>query len=230
MKQGTNHEQASREKTGRLRQARQALTVLVALTVILGLAYPLLILGIGQAFFDEKAEGSLIVRQGATIGSSLIGQSFSDPGHFWPRPSATPDFAYNSAASSGSNLGPTNPALLEAISTRIQALRDADPENTAPVPIDLVTSSASGLDPHISPAAAEYQVGRVARERGLPVETVRGLVQQYTKGRQLGLFGEPRVNVLELNLALDALPGRREVPKQGEGRCGSRSAWTRTAS
>jgi K+-transporting ATPase ATPase C chain len=160
---------------------------------------------IGAAFFRDEATGSLIEVNGEVVGSELIGQQFTDPRYFWSRPSATFPFPYNAAASSGSNLGPTNPALLQAIEDRIAALHAADPGNQRAVPIDLVTASGSGLDPHISPAAAEYQIGRVARARGASAEDVRRLVETYTKGRQLGLLGEPRVNVLELNLALDGL-------------------------
>jgi K+-transporting ATPase ATPase C chain len=186
-------------------QARPPLVLLAAMTVLVGVIYPLFITGIGQAFFHQGANGSLITSNGRVTGSHLIGQPFSDPGYFWSRPSATSPFPYNGGASGGSNLGPTNPALLTAIADRIAALRAADPGNTAAVPIDLVTASGSGLDPDISPAAAEYQVGRVARARGVSTGTVRALVQKYTKGRQLGFLGEPTVDVLELNLALDAL-------------------------
>ena len=186
-------------------QARQAAVLLVAMAVLVGIVYPLFITGIGQAFFHDKANGSAITSDGKVAGSQLIGQPFSDPGYFWSRPSATALFPYNGGASGGSNLGPTNPALLKAIADRIAALRAADPGNTAGVPIDLVTASGSGLDPDISPAAAEYQAARVARARGMSGDTVRALVQKYTRGRQLGFLGEPRVNVLELNLALDAL-------------------------
>ena len=193
-------------KGGQLRSCarylRQGFVILIAMTVLVGVIYPMFILGIGQAFFHHRADGSLITRNGQVVGSSLIGQSFSDPSYFWSRPSATSGVPYNAGASGPSNLGPTNPALLKAIADRIAALRAADPGNTAPVPIDLVTSSGSGLDPEISPAAAEYQVARVARARGLSVDTVRSLVAKYTKGRTLGFMGEPRVNVLELNLAL----------------------------
>ena len=201
--------QVDREPRSRGRRlassARQAVVMLVALAVLLGIIYPLFILGIGQAFFHHQANGSLIVQNGTIVGSELIGQPFTGPGYFWSRPSATSPVPYNADASSGSNLGPTNPALLKAISDRIAALRAADPGNNAPVPIDLVTASGSGLDPQISPAAAEYQVARVARARGISVDTVRNLVEKYTAGRQLGFLGEPRVNVLQLNLALDAL-------------------------
>lgn len=183
----------------------QGLVMIVAMTIVVGIIYPLFVLGIGQAFFHDRANGSLIVQNGSIVGSSLIGQPFSDPGYFWSRPSATSGVPYNAASSGGSNLGPTNPALLSAIADRIAALRAADPGNTAPVPIDLVTASGSGLDPDISPAAAQYQVARVAKARGLSVDTVQALVEKYTRGRQLGFLGEPRVNVLELNLALDSL-------------------------
>ncbi len=188
-----------------LKMIRQSLTVLIVLGVITGVIYPLAITGIAQGLFSHQAEGSMIVSDGKLIGSELIGQPFSDPGYFWSRPSATPVFPYNAAASAGSNLGPTNPVLLQAVEDRIRALRAADPGNDQPVPIDLVTASGSGLDPHISPAAAYYQVGRVARARGLSEEAVRALVAEHTEGRQWGVFGEPRVHVVELNLALDAL-------------------------
>jgi len=188
-----------------LTELRRALVMLIVLTVITGVAYPLLVTGISQGAFHGKANGSLIERGGKAVGSTLIGQAFSDPKHFWGRPSATSPYPNNASASSGSNQGPLNPALTDAVSGRIKALHDADPDNTAPVPVDLVTASASGLDPHISPAAAEYQVNRVAKARKLEPLKVRDLVAQYTQGRQLGFLGEPRVNVLELNLALDAL-------------------------
>jgi len=186
-----------------LTELRRALVMLIVLTVITGVAYPLLVTGISQGAFHGKANGSLIERGGKAVGSTLIGQAFSDPKHFWGRPSATSPYPNNASASSGSNQGPLNPALTDAVSGRIKALHDADPDNTAPVPVDLVTASASGLDPHISPAAAEYQVNRVAKARKLEPLKVRDLVAQYTQGRQLGFLGEPRVNVLELNLALD---------------------------
>ena len=185
---------------------RPAVVLFVLLSIITGLIYPLLVMGIGQSLFPQQAAGSLIERDGKLIGSRLIGQNFADPQYFWGRPSATAPQPYNAAASGGSNLGSLNPALKDAVESRVKALRMADPGNTQPVPIDLVTASASGLDPHISPAAAEYQIARVARARGLAPEAVRGLVAQHTKARQWGVFGEPRVNVLELNLALDALP------------------------
>lgn len=185
---------------------RPAVVLFVLLSIITGLIYPLLVTGIGQALFPQQAAGSLIERDGKLIGSRLIGQNFTDPQYFWGRPSATAPQPYNAAASGGSNLGPLNPVLKDAVESRVKALRTADPGNTQPVPIDLVTASASGLDPHISPAAADYQIARVARARGLAPQAVRNLVVQHTEARQWGVFGEPRVNVLELNLALDALP------------------------
>jgi len=186
-------------------ELRRALVMLIVLTVITGVVYPLLVTGVGGAVFPGKAKGSLIERDGKAVGSSLIGQWFADPKHFWSRPSATSPYPNNASSSSGSNLGPLNSALADAVSARIKALHDADPDNKAPVPVDLVTASASGLDPHISPAAAEYQVNRVAKAHNLEPQKVRALVAQYTEGRQLGFLGEPTVNVLGLNLALDAL-------------------------
>jgi len=186
-------------------QIRPALTMLVILTLLTGLAYPLAVTGLAQLFFPDQANGSLIVRDGKVIGSQLIGQYFDKPEYFWPRPSATMPFPYNAAASGGSNLGPTNPALIEAVKARVAALRAADPGNELPIPVDLVTASGSGLDPHISPAAALYQLKRVARTRGLDENTVQTLVTHHTEGRQFGLLGERRVNVLLLNLALDSL-------------------------
>jgi K+-transporting ATPase ATPase C chain len=182
-----------------------ALFLLIILTVVTGVLYPLAVTGMAQVLFSRQANGSLIVQNGQPVGSTLIGQPFDDPKYFWGRPSATGPFPYNAAASSGSNLGPTNDVLLKAVQDRIAALKAADPENSAPVPVDLVTASGSGLDPHISPAAAEYQVHRVAKARGLDETKVRALVTAHTEGRQLGLLGEPRVNVLELNLGLDNL-------------------------
>jgi K+-transporting ATPase ATPase C chain len=178
---------------------------MILMTVLTGVIYPMLITAVSQVGMSERANGSLIVRDGKAIGSELIGQPFADPKHFWSRPSGTSPYPYNAASSSGSNQGPLNPALTEAVTGRIKALRDADPGNTAPVPADLVTASASGLDPHISPAAAEYQLARVAKARGLDSQKVRVLVAEATEGRQFGFFGESRVNVLKLNLALDAL-------------------------
>lgn len=188
-----------------LKILRQSLIVLVAFAVITGIIYPLAITGIARGVFPNKANGSLVVQNDKVVGSALIGQPFSDPKYFWSRPSATSPVPYNAAASSGSNLGPTNPALLQAVQERIAALRAADPGNDQPVPVDLVTASGSGLDPHVTPAAAYYQVGRVAIARGLSEEAVRALVAKHTEGRQWGVLGEPRVNVLELNLALDSL-------------------------
>jgi K+-transporting ATPase ATPase C chain len=186
-----------------LSQLRPALMVLLLLTLVTGVAYPLLVTGIAQALFPSQAQGSLIVKDGKIVGSTLIGQPFDDPKYFWSRPSATSPFADNAGSSSGSNLSPTNPDLVKAIQGRVDALRAANQGNTAPVPVDLVTASGSGLDPHISPAAALYQVSRVARIRKLDPEAVRQLVERHIEGRSLGFLGEPRVNVLALNLALD---------------------------
>jgi K+-transporting ATPase ATPase C chain len=186
-----------------LGQLRPALVSLVLLSLITGVAYPVLVTGVAQLVFPRQANGSLLVKDGKVAGSSLIGQPFDDPKYFWGRPSATSPFPYNAGASSGSNQGPTNPALIEAVRGRVAALRAADPGNAAAVPVDLVTASASGLDPHISPAAALYQAGRVARARGLDESRVRELVERHVEGRQLGFLGEPRVNVLLLNFALD---------------------------
>jgi K+-transporting ATPase ATPase C chain len=188
-----------------LGELRPSLVMLVLLSALTGLIYPLLVTGVSQALMPGKANGSLIMQDGKAIGSTLIGQPFADPKHFWSRPSATTPYPYNASSSAGSNLGPLNSALTDAVSARIKALRDADPENTAPVPADLVTASGSGLDPHISPAAAEYQVARVAKARGMDPQKARSMVAAATEGRQLGFLGEPRVNVLQLNLALDAL-------------------------
>jgi K+-transporting ATPase ATPase C chain len=180
-----------------------ALRMLVVLSLLTGIAYPLLMTGIAQIAFPHAANGSLIVDHGKIVGSSLVGQPFDDPKYFWSRPSATSPMPYNGAASSGSNQGPRNPALADAVKDRIKALRDADPDNRTAVPIDLVTASASGLDPHISVAAAQFQTARVARARGLPIDDVQSLVSAHTEGRTFGILGEPRVNVLALNLALD---------------------------
>jgi K+-transporting ATPase ATPase C chain len=182
---------------------RPALVSLIFFTLITGVAYPLVVTGIAQVIFPFQANGSLIVKDGKVVGSALIGQVFDEPKYFWGRPSATSPFGYNAGSSSGSNLSPTNPDLIKAVQGRVEALRAADPGNTAPVPVDLVTASGSGLDPHISPAAALYQVPRVARERKLAPDAVRALVERNTDGRFWGILGEPRVNVLKLNLALD---------------------------
>jgi K+-transporting ATPase KdpC subunit len=188
-----------------LRQLRIAIIFLALFTILTGIIYPLVVTGIAQTAFHHQANGSLINENGKDIGSELIGQPFSDPRYFWGRLSATASFQYNASASSGSNYGPLNPALTEAIQARIDALKAVDPANNQPIPVDLVTSSASGLDPDISVAAARYQVPRVARYRGLTEQQVYSLVNRFTGGRQFGIFGEPRVNVLKLNLALDAL-------------------------
>lgn len=184
---------------------RPALVLFLLLTLLTGVAYPLAVTGAARLLFPDQAAGSLILRDGKPVGSALIGQNFTDPGHFWGRPSATGPMPYNASASGGSNLGPLNPALVDAVKGRIDALRAADPGNAGPVPVDLVTASASGLDPHISPAAAGYQAARVARVRRLPLEKVQQLVTQETETPLFGLLGEPRVHVLRLNLALDAL-------------------------
>ena len=186
-------------------QLRPALVSLAALILITGLLYPLVVTGIAQVLFPQQANGSLILIDAKPAGSSLIGQPFDSPKYFWGRPSATSPIPYNAAASSGSNLGPTNDALMKAVQARIDALKTADPDNPLPIPVDLVTASGSGLDPHISPAAAEYQIRRIARVRGLDEMVVRRLVSHHTEGRQLGVLGEPRVNALLLNLALDTL-------------------------
>jgi K+-transporting ATPase ATPase C chain len=185
-----------------LRELRAVLAIFSLLTIVTGLLYPGVVTVIGRAFFPDQAAGSVIFRQGQAVGSRLLGQPFSDPGYFWSRPSATASHPYDGSASAGSNLAATNAGLEEAVQERIAALRAADPGNGKPVPVDLVTASASGLDPHISPAAAEYQVARVARTRGLAEADVRALVEQATEERTFRILGEPRVNVLELNLAL----------------------------
>ncbi len=188
-----------------IRLLRPAIVLFALLAVLTGLLYPALITGIAQVVFPAQANGSLITKNGQVVGSALIGQQFTESKYFWGRPSATADHPYNAAASGGSSLGPTNPALAQAVSDRIAALRAADPGNNLPVPVDLVTASGSGLDPDISIAAAEYQAARVAQARHLPLEQVQALIVQYTTGRTLGILGEPRVNVLNLNLALDQL-------------------------
>jgi K+-transporting ATPase ATPase C chain len=185
-------------------QLRPALVLFLALSVLTGLLYPLAVTGIAQLAFPSSANGSLIRQGDKVVGSELVGQAFSDPKHFWSRPSATSPMPYNAANSAGSNQGPLNPALADAVKARIAALRAADPGNEKPVPVDLVTASASGLDPHISRAAADYQAARVARVRGLPEAEVRALVERHTEQPLLGFIGEPRVHVLRLNLALDA--------------------------
>ena len=182
---------------------RNAIVLLLLLTAVTGVAYPAVVGGLGHLLFPHEAGGSIVERDGKPVGSSLIGQSFTDPRYFWSRPSATTPAANNGASSSPSNQGPTNPALTDAVKQRIAALQAADPGNQAPVPVDLVTASGSGLDPEISPAAAEYQLARVARLRGLAQAKVRELVAAHTQGRQFGVLGEPRVNVVQLNLALD---------------------------
>jgi K+-transporting ATPase ATPase C chain len=182
-----------------------ALLLLLVFTVLTGLFYPLLITGIAQVAFPGAANGSLIVRDGKVVGSRLIGQAFTAPKYFWSRPSATGPGPYNAAASSGSNLGPTHPDLEKAVKERVARLKESDPGNMAPIPVDLVTASASGLDPHISPSAAQWQIARVAKARGLSVAQVQQLVAEFTESRQFGILGEPGVNVLRLNLALDAL-------------------------
>lgn len=184
---------------------RPALVLFVLLTLITGVAYPLLITGIGQGLFPSQANGSVIERDGKPVGSVLVGQAFSEPKYFWSRPSATSPMPNNGNSSSGSNLGPTNPALIDAVQGRIEALRKADPANKQPIPVDLVTASASGLDPHISVAAARYQAGRVAGSRNIPVERVNVLIEQTQETAEFRFMGEPRVNVLALNLALDAI-------------------------
>jgi K+-transporting ATPase ATPase C chain len=185
---------------------KPALIMLVILTVLTGMVYPGVVTALAQVLFPHQANGSLIEdKDGKPLGSELIGQPFSDPKYFWGRPSATAPYAYNAGASTGSNQGPTNPALMDAVKGRIQALHDADPENRAPIPVDLVTASGSGLDPQITPAAAAYQINRVAKARHINPQKLRDLVSQQTESRQWGIFGEPRVNVLSLNLELDRL-------------------------
>lgn len=186
-----------------LKELRATFLLFIVFTAILGFAYPLAVTGVAKVAFPVQADGSLIRTSGHVVGSELIGQEFSDPKYFWGRVSATSPYPYNGDGSTGSNLGPTNPALFDQVKARIAALKAADPGQKGPIPVDLVTASGSGLDPEISPAAAEYQVARVARARHLNETEVRTLVAKHTRGRQLGFLGEPRVNVLELNLALD---------------------------
>ncbi len=189
-----------------LARLRAAADCLALLTLLTGVVYPLAVTLLARLGFPEQASGSLVSRGGRVVGSRLLGQAIDDPRYFWGRPSATAPMPGNASASAGSNLAPTNPALADAVKARIAALRAADPESTGPVPVDLVTASGSGLDPHISPAGAAFQVRRVARARGVPEERVRALVAQHTAGPTLGVFGESRVDVLALNLALDELP------------------------
>jgi potassium-transporting ATPase KdpC subunit len=184
---------------------RPAIVLFLVLTLVTGVAYPLVVTGIAKAIFPTQAGGSILLNGGRAVGSALIGQNFSDPKHFWSRPSATSPQPYNGLASGGSNLGPLNPALTDGIKSRIDALHAVDPANKAPIPVDLVTASASGLDPDISLAAAYYQAPRIARERGLAPRAVETLIAAHARDRWLGILGEPRVNVLELNLALDAM-------------------------
>lgn len=186
-------------------QIRPMLVFFLAFTIVLGILYPLTITGIAQVAFPEQANGNMIERDGRILGSRLIGQPFDDPRYFWGRPSATSPYPNNAASSSGSNLGPTNPVLMERIQARIEALKAADPHNELPIPVDLVTASASGLDAHISVAGALYQARRVARARGLSEDEVSALIERYTEGRLFGILGEPRINVLLLNLALDGI-------------------------
>lgn len=188
-----------------VRYLRPAIVLLAIFTLLTGLVYPLIVTGIAQELFPRQANGSLIVKDGKPVGSALIGQPFDDPKYFWGRPSATTPFQYNARFSSGSNLSPTNADLVKAVQARVDALRAADPGNTAPVPVDLVTASGSGLDPHITSTAARFHAARVARVRGLDEAAVALLIGEHTEGRQLDVLGEPRVNVLRLNLALDAL-------------------------
>lgn len=182
---------------------RPAISLFVLLSIVTGIAYPLAVTGVAQTLWPDAASGSVLIRSGVPVGSRLIGQNFAEAKHFWGRPSATSPQPYNGTASGGSNLGPLNPALVDAVRSRIETLRASDPDNRQAIPADLVTASASGLDPHISPAAARYQLGRVARERDLPRERLEALIETHTEKPQWGILGEPRVNVLELNLALD---------------------------
>jgi len=191
-----------------MRELRTAIMMLLVLTILTGVIYPLVVTGVAQAVFPAQAAGSLVVKDGKAVGSLLIGQPFDDPKYFWTRLSATSPSAYNAGSSSGSNFGPLSDSLRDAVQARVAALRDAAATPSGPIPVDLVTASASGLDPHVSPAAAYYQVPRVAHVRGLSEERVRTLVREHTEGRQFGVLGEPRVNVLQLNLALDEIAAR----------------------
>jgi potassium-transporting ATPase KdpC subunit len=195
-------------------QIKPAILSFVILSVITGIIYPVFVTGVARVFFYNQASGSLIYQDGRPVGSSLIGQQFDEPKYFWGRLSATSPVPFNAAASSGSNIGPLNPALIEAVNIRINALKSADPGNSNPIPVDLVTSSASGLDPHISLAAAYYQVPRIARIRGLSQESVKTIISAHSRGRLFGVLGEPVVNVLELNLALDARIAGRPAYKK----------------
>jgi potassium-transporting ATPase KdpC subunit len=197
---------SQRPENNMAKQLKQATLLFLVLSILTGIIYPLAITAVAQLAFPKQANGSLIYRDGRPVASALIGQPFSDPKYFWSRPSATSPMPYNAESSSGSNLGPTNPDLAKSVQERIAALKKADPGNDLPIPVDLVTSSASGLDPDISPAAAEYQIARVAKARGLDIAAVQQLVARHTTGRTLGLLGEPRVNVVELNLDLDGIP------------------------
>ena len=192
-------------------QLRAGLTVFVLLTLLTGAVYPALVTLVAQGMFHHRANGSILERDGKPVGSELIGQTFDDPRYFWGRPSATDPVSYNAASSNGSNRGPTNPDLLKDVAERVKAIRTAHPDQDGPVPVDLVTASASGLDPHIAPAAAEYQTQRVAKARDLTENVIRQLIQEHTENRTFGLLGEPRVNVLKLNLALDALGAKAKV-------------------
>ena len=187
------------------RMMRNTLMSLVLFTILAGFIYPLAVTGLAQVIFPDQANGSIITKNGKTVGSALLGQQFEDPKYFWGRLSATGPYPYNGGSSSGSNKGPNNPDLVKAVQDRIQALHEADPGNTAKIPVDLVTASGSGLDPHISPAAAAYQVQRVTKHRGMDEAKVSALVAANTEGRQFGFLGEPVVNVLKMNLALDEL-------------------------
>lgn len=206
-----------------LAQLRPAFVSLVVLSLVTGVAYPAVVTGVAKLLFPGAADGSLIVGpDGKARGSALVGQPFTDPKYFWPRPSATGPVPYNAAAGSGSNLGPTSPALTDAVRSRVAALRAADPGNDRPIPVDLVTASASGLDPHVSVAGARYQLNRVARARGRSADEVSRLVDRYTEARTLGVLGEPRVNVLLLNLALDGREPTTQPAGDGAGVVGSR--------